>query len=231
MAVISLNKIKEIANKNSETHILDLGKIDKKLDGVCVPIKVKSFEETLRLKNDFKLKREKLTIEYKPFTRLPKAMREIIMQDGNYRKGITENTYYQLVKLDEDLDKIERMKYRERMFNVLIHLDMCYLNEEGKNMWEDAGIKKDDYNSLVDLFSNIIQYETHLELLEVIIDSIRNGAYEDKDLDQVVSMYNIRKYLDTLDEDERKEFFNNLSKVKEISEEIENKVAEENNEE
>lgn len=220
MAIISLSKIKEIASKNSETHILNLGKIDKKLDGVCIPIKAKTFEETLKLKNEFKLKKEKLTIEYKPFTRLSKPMKEIIMQDSNYRKGITENTYYQIVKIDEDMDKIERMKYRERMFNVLIHLDMEYINEDGKNMWDDAGIQKNDYNSLVDLFSNIIQYEAHLELLEIVIDSIRNGGHTDEELEQVIAMYNIRKYLDTLSEDERKEFFQNISKIKEISDGI-----------
>lgn len=231
MALISMSKVKEIANKNSETHIINLGKISKKLEGVNIPIKVKTFEETLKLKNDFKLKRDKLSIQWQPFTRLPKAMKEIIMQDGNYRKGATENTYYQTIKLSEDMDKVERIKYRERLFNVLIHLDMEYKTEENKTMWEDAGLSKDDYDGLVDLFSGIIEYEAHIDMLELIIDSIRNGAYEDKDLDQVISMYAIRKYVDGLDEDERKEFFNNLSKVKDIAEEIENKSSVENKEE
>lgn len=230
MAIISISKIKEIAEKNSETHIINLGRIDKKLEGVNIPIKVKTFEETLKLKNDFKLKKEKLTIEYKPFTRLPTAMKEIIMKDGGYRKGMTENTYYQLIKLNEDEDKIERMKYRERLFNVLIHLDMDYKTDDNKTLWEDSNLSKGDYNGLIDLFSGIIQYETHIDLLELIIDSIRNGAYEDKDLDQVVNMYSIRKYLDTLNEDERKEFFDNLSKIKNISEEIENNVKKANDE-
>lgn len=231
MALISMSKVKEIANKNSETHIINLGKISKKLEGVNIPIKVKTFEETLKLKNDFKLKRDKLSIQWQPFTRLPKAMKEIIMQDGNYRKGATENTYYQTIKLSEDMDKVERIKYRERLFNVLIHLDMEYKTEENKTMWEDAGLSKDDYDGLVDLFSGIIEYEAHIDMLELIIDSIRNGAYEDKDLDQVISMYAIKKYVDGLDEDERKEFFNNLSKVKDIAEEIENKSSVENKEE
>lgn len=230
MAIISISKIKEIAEKNSETHIINLGRIDKKLEGVNIPIKVKTFEETLKLKNDFKLKKEKLTIEYKPFTRLPTAMKEIIMKDGSYRKGMTENTYYQLIKLNEDEDKIERMKYRERLFNVLIHLDMDYKTDDNKTLWEDSNLSKGDYNGLIDLFSGIIQYEIHIDLLELIIDSIRNGAYEDKDLDQVVNMYSIRKYLDTLNEDERKEFFDNLSKIKNISEEIENNVKKANDE-
>lgn len=227
MAVISLKKIKEIANKNNETYILDLGKIDEKLSNICIPIKVKTFEETLRLKSSFKLKKEKLTIEYKPFTRLPKQLREIVLEDPSYRKGMTENTYYQLIKLDDDRDKIERMKYRERMFNVVIHIDMDYKNDEGKSMWEDAGLSENDYSGLVDLFSNIIQYENHLELLEVVVDSIRSGKCGDDELSQMIATYNIRKYLDTLSEDEKKEFFDNLSKIKELEKSIEENINEE----
>lgn len=228
MAIVSFNKIKEIANKNNETHIVDLGKIDKKLEGVSIPIKVKSFEDTIKLKNDFKIKREKLTIEYKPFTRLPKSLKEIIMQDGTYRRGMTENTYYQVIKLSEDNDKIERMKFRERLFNVLIHIDMGYVNEDGKTMWQDAEIPANDYNKLVDLFSEIIQHEIHVELLEVIIDSIRNGETKDEEIDNAIRLYTLRKHLGELSEEERKEFFTNLNKTQEMINNISKNVEEQN---
>jgi hypothetical protein len=229
MSVISLSKIKEIVNKNNETHIINLGKIDKRLEGINIPIKVKSLEETLRLKSEHKLTREKLTIMIQPFTRMPKALKEVVIQDGSYKKGMTENTYYQLIKLDEDSAKLEKMKFRERLFSILIHFDMDYIvDEENKTtMWKDAGIKPNDYNALVDLFSGIIQYDTHIELLETIIESIRNGQCTDQEIDTAISLYSFRKYLDGLDEDERKTVMDNLSKVRELTQEIEKNVNEE----
>lgn len=229
MSVISLSKIKEIVNKNNETHIINLGKIDKRLEGINIPIKVKSLEETLRLKSEHKLTREKLTIMIQPFTRMPKALKEVVIQDGSYKKGMTENTYYQLIKLDEDSAKLEKMKFRERLFSILIHFDMDYIvDEENKTtMWKDAGIKPNDYNTLVDLFSGIIQYDTHIELLETIIDSIRNGQCTEQEIDTAISLYSFRKYLDGLDEDERKTVMDNLSKVRELTQEIEKNVNEE----
>lgn len=228
MSIISLNKIKEIVNKNNETHIINLGKIDKRLEGINIPIKVKSLEETLKLKSEHKLTKEKLTIIIQPFSRMPKALKEIVIQDGAYRKGMTENTYYQLVKLDEDSAKLEKMKFRERLFSVLIHFDMDYIvDEENKTtMWKDAGIKPNDYNALVDLFSGIIQYDTHIELLETIIESIRNGQCTEQEIDTAISLYSFRKYLDGLDEDERKTVMDNLTKVREITQEIEKNVEE-----
>lgn len=229
MAVISFKKIKEIAKENNKTHIVNLGKIDAKLEGINIPIKVKSFEEIIKLKNDFKLKTENLNIDYKPFTRLPKAMKEIIMNDSGYRAGITENTYYQVIKLSDDEQKIKRMKYRERLFSVLIHLDMDYKNEDGKTMWEDAEINKNDYNKLVDLFSEIIQYEEHIDILEVIINCVRDGQYTDEEMNTAISLYHLKKHLETLSEDERKEFFDNIAKAKETIDEANKKMEQDKN--
>lgn len=231
MAVISFNKIKEIAKKNAETHIINLGLIDKSLEGVEIPFKVKSFEDTLKLKNDIKLKREKLTIEYKPFSRLAKPLKEFIMQDEIFRTDKGSNTLVQVVKLDEDMGKLEKFKFRERLFSVLIHLDMDYKTEGGKTLWEDAGIPNKDYNKLIDLFSEIILYEIHLDLLEVIIDSLRNGKTTEQELQVEIGLYNIRKHLETLTEEEKREFFENINKIQSTVEEIKDKVEEETKEE
>ena len=102
------------------------------------------------------------------------------------------------------------------------------VDEENKTtMWKDAGIKPNDYNALVDLFSGIIQYDTHIELLETIIESIRNGQCTEQEIDTAISLYSFRKYLDGLDEDERKTVMDNLSKVRELTQEIEKNVNEE----
>ena len=225
MAVISFQQIKDIVEKNKETHIIDLGYIDHKLKGVNVPIKVKSLEEILKIKNETQLDREKLTIEYKPFSRLPKQLKEVIIKDDTFR-NVTPNTYIQLVKLDEDKSKLERMKYRERLFSSLIHLDMEYKTEEGKTMWEDAGIPEKDYNKLVDLFSNIIQYEIHLELFEVIIDSIRNGNTSEDAMQLAIDMYVLRKNMENLSDEEKKEYLSGLLKAQTTITELQQYIKE-----
>lgn len=225
MAVISFQQIKEIAKQNSETHIIDLGLIDLKLKDIKIPVKVKSFEETIKLKNETKLDKDKLTIEYKPFSRLPKQLQEVIIKDDNFQ-NVTPNTYIQLVKLSEDKGKIERLKFRERLFSILLHLDMEYKNEDGKTMWEDAGIPNKDYNKLVDLFSDIIQYEIHLELLEVIIDSIRNGNSSEAKLKDVVFFYGMRKQLAGLSEEERIEYLDSFVKAHALLENAKDKATE-----
>lgn len=234
MSVISLNKLKEISNKSKETYFLDLGKfIDKSLEGISLPIKVKSLEETMTIRSDYNLKKDNLTVEYKPFMRMPKSFRDMYMKTEGYRKGSTENTFFQLCKLSEDENKIEKNKYRERLFNILIHIDMDYILEESKlSMWEDAGLKKGDYNGLVDLFSGIIKYEKHLDIFDLVIDKLKSGITDESLILASIFEYGVRKTIENIeDETERKIFIENYNNMieqaqknlnKEDNEKIEN---------
>lgn len=216
MSVISLNKLKEISNKSKETYFLDLGKfIDKSLEGISLPIKVKSLEETMTIRSDYNLKKDNLTVEYKPFMRMPKSFRDMYMKTEGYRKGSTENTFFQLCKLSEDENKIEKNKYRERLFNILIHIDMDYILEESKlSMWEDAGLKKGDYNGLVDLFSGIIKYEKHLDIFDLVIDKLKSGITDESLILASIFEYGVKKTVESIeDETERKIFIENLNNM------------------
>lgn len=234
MSVISLNKLKEISTKSKETYFLDLGKfIDKTLEGISLPIKVKSLEETMTIKSEYELNQDKLTVEYKPFMRMPKSFRDMYMKTDGYRKGSTENTYFQICKLSQDENKIEKNKYRERLFNILIHIDMDYILEDSKlSMWEDAGLKKGDYNGLVDLFSGIIKYEKHLDIFDLVIDKLKSGITDESLILASIFEYGVRKTIESIeDETERKLFIENYSNMieqaqknlnKEDNEEVEN---------
>lgn len=216
MSVISLKKLKEISNKAKETYLLDLGKfLDKNLEGISLPIKVKSLEETMAIKSNYKLDKEELTVEYKPFRRMPKSFRDMYMKSENYRKGVTENTYFQLCKHSEDENKIERNKYRERLFNVLIHIDMDYTVEESNlSMWEDAGLEKGDYNGLINIFSDIIKYEKHLDILDLVIDKLKSGITDDTTILASIYRYGVEKTIESIeDETERKIFIENYNKM------------------
>lgn len=209
MATISLKKLKEISEKTRETHLIDLGKfVDKTLEGLLLPIKVKSFEEALDLKTNYKLKEEKLTVEYKPFIRMPKSFRDMYSKTDNFRPSITENTFFQICKHSDDEGKIEKNKFRERLFNILIHVDMDYIIEEnGLSMWEDAGLKKGDYNGLVELFSSFIKYEKHLDVLDLIIDNLKSGISDETSLLVSIFEYGIKKQLDSIEDETEKRIF------------------------
>lgn len=213
MAVVSFKKLQEVAKKSKETFILDLGKyVDAKLEGACIPIKVKSFEESIRFKTDFKLKNEKLTISYVPFGRAPKAFRDWYSKEMQSR-GKDVPTYVQLCDASRDAVKLETMKYRERLFNILIHLDMDYLVEE-KTMWEDMGLKKDDYDGLVNTFSDIITFENHLDILDILIDELKNGNTDEQKLVARVHQYGLQKYINSIENaEDRKEFIDNFTKM------------------
>lgn len=229
MAVVSFKKLKEASEKAKETHLVDLGKyIDKKLDGVIVPVRVKSIEEVIKLKSDFKLKMEKLTIKYKPFNRLPKEFRKMYMESGDYIKGKTENTYFQICEINKDEVNIDRKKYRERLFNILLHFDMEYITEEGKTLWEDAGLQKNDYDGLVTIFSDIIKFDIHLDILDLVIDQLKNGITDENMISAVVFNYGIKKTIDSIeDEEDRKEFIDNYNKLIESAQKrIEKKLDE-----
>lgn len=214
MAVINFKNIKKVAEESQKTVNIDLGKfIDKVMDGIVIPIKVKSIEEAIKIKESFKHNdaEDKLTITYKPYSRTPKAFREMYAKEGLYRRGITEVTYFQIIETDKDTQKIERRKYRERLFNILIHLDMDYKNEDGVDMWTDAGLKKNDYNGLIDLFSGIIKYENHLDALDIIVDQVKSGVTDDATIGIQVMNANIRRMIDSIEnEDERKVFIESL---------------------
>lgn len=225
MAVVNFSKLKEVAKKSKETHLIDLGKyIDDTLLGVLVPIKVKSIEECIEFKNKFKLKSAPLTIDYKHYSRMSKQFKQMYVESGEYKKGITENTYFQICRVDKDENNIERRKYRERLLNILIHFDMEYRTEEGKTLWEDAGLKENDYDGLIDIFSDIFVFEIHLDAFDLLIDRIKNGITDEIALSG--AMFQL-KFADTVnkieDESERQAFIENWNeKVREYSETVKN---------
>lgn len=214
MKAVSFNKIKELKHRLKETVLIDLGKFINGLDGIVIPIKVKTVEEVLDLQDKYKPQVGKMTIAYKPFRQMPKAFREFYKQSENYVAGTTETTYFQLLKLDEDENKIKAMEFRERLFNIILHIDMDYEVRKGVSYWEDAEIKAGDYNAVLDVFSGVLVFDNHLETLEVIIDSIKSGNTTEEQILAKVYFAGLNKYLATLPEDERKKAIEDIEKAR-----------------
>lgn len=182
MAVISLKKLKETIDKSKETYVLDMGKfVDPMLNGNNLPIKIKTYEETLKIKSSVKMKTDKLSIKFVEFRRAPKAFRDWYGQqiDSN-RKEVPK--WIEICETSKDYEKIEMLKFRERLLDVVIHVDMDSKTEEGLTLWEESGLTVGDYVGVVDIFSKMINFEEHLTTLEIIIDELKNGITDDATL-------------------------------------------------
>ncbi|MGL5962554.1 MAG: hypothetical protein ACRCZ0_11495 [Cetobacterium sp.] len=198
MAIVDFKRLKEASKTAKDTHLIDLGKyIDKALEGIILPIRVKSIEEGIKLKQAYKEKSGKLTIEYKSFSRTPKAFREMYMKTDDYRRGVTETTYFQFCRVDTDNVNIEVADYRDRLFNILIHIDFDYKTEEDKTLWEETGLKPNDYVGVVDLFSDILVYSIHLDKFDLVIDKIKSGVLKEEDIVSSMAMLDLKHYLDS----------------------------------
>ena len=233
MAVVNFKKLKEVAEKAKETHLIDLGLyVDNKLKDVVVPVRVKSIEECIKFKEDYKLKSEDLVIKYKQFKQLPKGIKEEYRKSDEFRKGDEANTYVQYVEFNSDESKLKRRAYRERLFNILIHFDMDYKTDEGKTLWEDAGLEINDYDGLINIFSDIIKYENHLDILDLVIDQIKNGNVEEHEINIVIYQYKLRKVVEGFDtEEEKKSFIEAYNEqVKEAQKTIGDRIAKEKSE-
>ena len=110
---------------------------------------------------------------------------------------------------------------------------MDYILEDSKlSMWEDAGLKKGDYNGLVDLFSGIIKYEKHLDIFDLVIDKLKSGITDESLILASIFEYGVKKTIESIeDETERKLFIENYTNMieqaqknlnKEDNEEVEN---------
>lgn len=215
---ISLKELKKYKQEQSKVFELDFETfVDPNLKGVVVPIKIKSFEETLKLKESF-VDTSKPTVEYKVFRKAGKKFREFYnnsIPEG--RKGVP--TYVQICRYDKDEFKFEIKDFRNRLFEVLIHFDMDYEIEEGKTLWDDVEIKQGDYNELVNLFSSLIFEETHLRTLEIVVNLLKEGV---RDVNAIKSHVGITLYLESINKIEDKE--EREEKLKEFKEQYEAQI-------
>lgn len=213
MGVSSIGKIKKILEKGKESIVLDLGNVlHPKLEGIIVPFKLKNYEEVIKISSKFKVENEPVITEYVRINKAPKDVQKLYSESiPSERKGLP--TYVLLCKTDKDSDKINVAKYRKKLFDVVIHLDMDYVQDE-KSLWETWELKKNDYNALVNLFSEIIDDEEMVDTLSVIISILKEGITEEDVINARVAMFKIFRNISKIeDENERKEAVETLQKT------------------
>ena len=213
MGVSSIGKIKKILEKGKESIILDLGNVlHPKLEGIVVPFKLKNYEEVIKISSKFKVANEPVITEYVRINKAPKEVQKLYSESiPSERKGLP--TYVLLCKTDKDSDKINVAKYRKKLFDVVIHLDMDYMQDE-KTLWETWELKKNDYNGLVNLFSELIDDEEMVDTLSIIISILKEGVTDENTINGRVAMFKIVRNISKIeDENERKDAVEALQKA------------------
>lgn len=90
-------------------------------------------------------------------------------------------------------------------------------------------LKKNDYDGLINIFSDIIIYDNHLDILDLVIDQIKNGNVEEHEINIVIYQYKLRKIVEGFEtEEEKKTFIDSYNEqVKEAQKTIGDRVAKE----
>lgn len=225
MGVSSIKQIKTILKKGKESILLDLGKVlHPKLEGIIIPFKLKNYEEVIKISSRFKIDNEPLKTQYVRINKAPKDVQKLYSESISLeRKNLP--TYVLICETDKDSDKIEVARYRKKLFDIVVHLDMDY-KEDSKDLWELWGIPRNDFNALVNLFSEIIDDEEMVDTLVTIVSILKEGIYDENIINARVSIFKMIKMISKIeDETERKEAMESFQKAMQesIHEETESK--------
>jgi soluble cytochrome b562 len=208
MAKYNLNKIKKISQEASKPVVLNLGKfLGETMEGITLPFRIRTYEETLKLKNKYKLESGLATLKYVEFSKADKNLREFYEKSiPSERKSISRFVY--ICDAVADGGNLEILKFKERILEVVLNVDMDSVSESGKTLWEDLEIEKEDYVSLVNTFSNVIKYEEELIVLEAIVNVIKSGLRDEMQILIRVQIQNdLRKIMAIEDESVREKTF------------------------
>lgn len=226
MGVSSIKQIKNVIKKGKESILLDLGKVlHPKLEGIVIPFKLKNYEEVIKISSKFKIKNEPLLTKYVRINKAPSEVQELYAENiASERKNLP--TYVLLCETNKDSDKIEVAKYRKKLFEIIVHLDMDYKTDD-KDLWTLWELPKNDFDGLVNLFSEIIDDEEMIDTLHVIVTVLKEGIYEEAFINYKVSIFKMIKLISKIeDETERKEAMENFQKA--MQENIESAQSESN---
>ncbi|MGL4210656.1 MAG: hypothetical protein ACRCRT_03825 [Cetobacterium somerae] len=218
MAKYSLQKIKQITKEVDKVIPLDLGKfLGEIMEGVVLPFKVRTYEETLKLKNKYKLDSGLATTKYMEFSRVNKDLKEFYEKHVPVeRKNVTRFVY--VFDAVADGPQLAMLKFKERILDVFMNVDMDSVSESGVTLWEDLEIENGDYVALVETFSKVIIHEDELHILESIVHAIKSGLRDEMQISiRVAIQSDLRKIMSIPDEDERnkayKDYQDSFTKV------------------
>ncbi|MGL5646977.1 MAG: hypothetical protein ACRDDY_03920 [Clostridium sp.] len=218
MAKYNLKKIKQISQEVQKNVTLNLGQfLGETMEGVIIPFRVRTYEETLKLKNQYKLDCGLATLRYINFDKADKNLRDFYeKQIPAERKNASRFVY--ICDAVADGGDLEVLKFKERILEVLLNINMEAESESGMTLWQDLEVEKDNYVELVNVFSDVIKYDEELMVLESIVGAIKTGLRDETQIAIRVSIQNdLRRIMSIEDEDARnkayKEYQESFTKV------------------
>lgn len=204
MARYNLKKIKKISEESQKDVALNLGQfLGETMEGIIMPFKVRTYEQTLKLKNQYKIDCGLATLKYVEFSKADSRLKEFYEKNVPVeRKNATRFVY--ICDAVADGAKLDVLEFKERLLEVLLNVNMDAESESGKTLWEDLEIEKDDYVSLVDTWSSVINMDEQLFILESIVSVIKTGMRDETQISIRVSIQNdLRRIMSIKDEEER----------------------------
>lgn len=126
-----------------------------------------------------------------PLSRLDKQSKIMWMKVIQEDKGTTEidSSTINIVTYDESEEKVNLIKKNllKLLVELVIYIDMDYKAPNGKDLWSELGVKKDNYVALAQLLSRndigILADEDQILKLKLTIEAIKT---DEKDVDKFV---------------------------------------------
>ena len=181
-----------------------------------LPIIIRNGMEQTTMILDAESDMPKGTKKTTPLSRMDKQSKLMWMKIIQEDKGTTEidSSTVGIVTYDEVDERINMIKKNllKMLVELVIYIDMDYKLDNGKDLWSELGIKKDNYVALAQLLSRgdigILADEEQILKLKITIEAIKNGE-KDVDLfvakkmteaDIIKKLAEIRKGFDTEEE-------------------------------
>lgn len=217
MAKYSLKKIKEISKEVEKVVALNLGRfIGEAYEGMIVPFKIRTYEETLKFKNQYKIDAGLASAKWQEFGRVDRSLKEFYEQHVPVERKTATRFVYTFDAVT-DKPKIEIASFKERILEFFINIDMDEKDEDGLTLWEGLELQQGDYKSLVEMFSKLLGKE-EVEILEFIVHAIKTGLRNESQIAIRVAIQRDLKVIMSIEDDDArnrayKEYQDNMAKV------------------
>lgn len=136
----------------------------------------------LQVESDLPRKNRKVV----PMARMDKKSKVMWMEILKDEKGDIDPATYSITMIDEIEEKVRAIEFNDikAIAEKVVHIDMDYVDETGKDLWAITNVKKGNYVDVVELLTHpevgILSDEIKIAKLQYTIEAIEKG--EDVDL-------------------------------------------------
>ena len=113
------------------------------------------------------------------------------LQDNGKNNVSAESTTFMVIDTNADQKIQSKQMFVKQLLEIVVHIDMDYEVEEGKNLWDELGLKSKDYVGLATKMKElgILMNLDDVETLRFTIEAIKIG---EKDVEDFVMKTKLR---------------------------------------